>query len=191
MRNRTIGIITGIIALVSTGLSHVLNLGVGRLESATTPPSWMPFIESFGTTIVLVDITVDVLVAGVPLVLAIGFGYYLGHRIDVARGYFALVKAVGIGSTLGVLLGWGILLAQGFMSSSGSFGAVLLYGGSFLRLWINFAFVVALGIFAGATYAHFRMGDQPPIHPTEATADTRSKRDTDAETPELDSQSTR
>ena len=191
MRNRTIGLVSGIITLVSLGIAIVLNLTVGRWSAEGVTPGWVPVIETVGTTIVFADTIVNALMVGVPLGLALGFGYYLGSRVDVRSGYSSLLKAVGIGSTLGVLLAVSILFTQGFSSSPWSFGSVLVKVGTLLHFWMDFALLVSLGIFAGATFTHFRTRDQPPTHLTEATKETQSAQETESETTEFDSQPTR
>ena len=192
MRNRTIGITSGLITLVSLGIAVGLNLTVGRWSAEGVTPGWVPVVETVGTTIVFADAIVNVLMVGVPLGLALGFGYYLGSRVDVASMYTSLLKVVSVGSTLGVFLGWSVLFTQGMSTSSPwSFGSVLVTAGLLLGYWMDFAFTVVLGIFAGATFAHFRTRDQPPAHPTEATPDAQSAQETESETTELNSQPTR
>lgn len=124
----------------------------------------------------------SVIRVAVPPVVAVGLGYWLGRRLTVKRDYPLLIG-----------YGGGIMLAVFFVAQVMEMMVPLTLESGIVHGLMAFqeAWILLLGVFAGAALVHFRTDDQPPLHPTEATAEPRSEPDTESDTTELDSQPTR
>lgn len=138
---------------------------------------WLPAgdLYGFGAYAVFVETVV-------PPVIALVLGYWLGRRLIVNEDY-SLILGYGGGSMLAVFSAGRILQASGPLTHESGIVHVLAA--------IQEVSILLLGLFAGAVILHFRTGDQPPISPTEATAEPESAQETESETREFDSQPTR
>lgn len=194
MNKKLIGSIAATVSILSIGFQYVPAAVSDRLFADPTQiPSWIPIIETVGTTVLVYTYAADFVGAVVPMGLALAFGYVMGRRLNVAGEYPTFVKAVVVGSLLPGIIAWGLLLLLGNVSPSFSVGSLLVQSGFILNLVADSSLVVMVGAFAGAALAHFRAGDDVPVRPTTAddtTAASPSTADTSSDHEEQRSQPT-
>jgi hypothetical protein len=169
MDNKRIGAFAGIVSVLS--LIAQIGPGVivsGWIDRGAQFPGWAPTFGTAGQTMVVYQQFTGTIGPLVTVALALGLGYVIGKRVDLATSIRQFVGAVLIGSTVGLGVGWAVVLF-GFgsptVTDTASTFLVLL---TFVQQFVNVALIVTVGTVAGAALGHFQVRRQPPQQPLES-----------------------
>lgn len=175
MDSKRIATLSGVVVCL-TALSTGSSLFVESLfnSGGVDAPGWLPTVGSLGVTVLAYSSVASILVSLLTVGVTVGFGYYLGRRIDVTREYRRLIGSVVAGGVAGTVAAGGAVYAvESLLGEEGPITAsdavVTLFG--LLRAVFTSVPELAIGVFAGAALAQFRSGDRPPSPPTESGED--------------------
>ncbi|WP_276256514.1 hypothetical protein [Halomontanus rarus] len=173
MQNKQIGVLAGIVGILSICVQYVpsivLDIWIGGESSV------LPMIGTIGATTAIYNLVPRIVGPLFVYMLAVGLGYYLSTRIDIAQEYRRVGSMVAIGSSAPVaaaFLGATILSISNGDFSSISITVVVLYIGSFIVMFVSIAAPITVGALAGAAIASFRLANETPSQPTEAETDS-------------------
>lgn len=166
--------LAGAVGILSIVVQYVPSL----ILAGWTEGEWgsaLPIIGTVGESVALYNLLANIVGPLMTLTLAVGLGYYLSSRIDIAHEYRRVGTLVTIRSTAPVatvFLGEAAISAsKGGFSSATWFSLVLLIV-SFVSVLVSIIAPITVGALAGAAIASFRPVDKTPPRPTEA--DTNS-----------------
>lgn len=149
----------GILASVATILYRVVEVGTqitgGTIQRGDLPAS----LPAFGTveqTVSAYNLMLGIVDYLILAVVAIGFGYYVGRRVDMVQDYRRFVAAVAAGSIGGAIL---VGLIGQLIWGSHAFGEPNLAVRTLetVFLVVRLAVTVTVYAFAGAAFAQLRM----------------------------------
>ena len=169
MDNRRIGVLAGIVSV----LSLLAQIGPGMIVSGWINrgaqfPEWAPMFGTMGQTMVVYQQFTGTVGPLVTVGLALGLGYFIGKRVDLATNVRQFIGAVLIGSTLGLSVGWAVAMF-GFSSSTGTDAAsTFLVFVTFVQQFVNITLIVVVGTIAGAALGYFQVRRKHPQQPLEA-----------------------
>ena len=190
MTRKRVGVLAAASTLLSALVQYVPSIVIHGWANEGFP-TWLPTLDTPGTTVWLYTSINDVVAPLLTALLAIGVGYYAGRRVDVAREHRRFVGTVALGSVLSVVAGLGLLgmaglTASGMPTVDGMFVLQLL--GLLLGGLVNLSLPVVLGVFAGAALAHFETGRMRPRRPTETGAGDYSSANSASGSPPADTE---
>jgi hypothetical protein len=169
MDNKRIEILVGIVS----ALSLIAQIGPGVIVSGWINrgaqfPSWAPTFGTVGQTMVVYQQFTGTIGPLITVALALGLGYFIGKRVDLATNVRQFIGAVLIGSTVGLSVGWAVAIF-GFSNLTVTDAAsTFLVFVTFVQQFVNVALIVMVGTIAGATLGYFHARRQPPQQPLEA-----------------------
>lgn len=175
MDNKQIGALATLLGIVGFVIHHVPPLLLGKWVEGGTEAG-LPMIGTTGQTFVIYNLLIDITTPSVMFALAIGLGYYIGQRVDVAEEYRQLVGITAIGSAVGGAVAGTAFLFEVSTTAEDTFAAFLLVG-STAAMVVPVALIITVGTLAGAALAHFRAGDDSPSHPTEVETEAAKHSD--------------
>lgn len=170
MNSRRIAVLAGVIGVLSAVIKIVPALFLNFLFEQGTP-GWFPTAGTLGQTVVLYTYGIDIVGALLMVVLSVGFGYYVGHHLDLSDEYRPFLGAVVAGTTVPLLVAWGVGLGAFSLRMADGF-TILMVTGLLLRLFTTISLAVIVGGFAGAALAHFSTAAYTPPEADESTTDT-------------------
>ncbi|WP_337653023.1 hypothetical protein [Halomontanus rarus] len=175
MQNKQIGVLAGLVGMLSICVQYVpsivLDMWIGGESSV------LPMIGTVGATTAIYNLVPRIAGPLFVYMFAVGLGYYLSARIDIAQEYRRVGSMVAIGSSAPVaaaFLGATILSISNGDFSSISITVVVLYIGSFIVMLVSIAAPITVGAFAGAALSHFQTDDNTPSRPVNADTDSPS-----------------
>jgi hypothetical protein len=184
MENKRLGALAGVVGALALAAQTLPGMIVSRwIAAGPRFPTWAPTFGTAGETAVVYRSLTETAGPLVTLALAVGLGYYVGRRLDLAREYRRFVGTVSIGSTIGVGIAWAALVWYGGTAPTGAGDALLLLA-TLAQQFVAVALVVAAGAIAGAALGYFRARDRRPRRPAESADPSpvergdRSTRDT-------------
>lgn len=161
MNSNRVGVAAAGIGVFALGVRYGLSVAVERWVAGGFG-GLVPAIGSPGQTAVVYTQLAGIVAPLSTVALAVGLGYYVGGRIELAREYRRLVGAVGAGSTAGVTLAATASVLAGGSSAASDGIALLLLAVTFASALVSTALPITVGALAGAALAHFRAADGAP-----------------------------
>lgn len=163
MENKRLGALAGVVGALGLAAQVLPDIVVSRwINGGTQFPAWAPTFGTVGQTMVVYRYVTGTAGPLVTLALAVGLGYYVGTRLDLARDYRRVLGAVFVGSTVGVGVAWAaILLRYGNPAPTDAGDAFLLLA-AFVQQFVTVALVAVVGTVAGAALGYFRARERGP-----------------------------
>lgn len=170
MENKQIGMLAGVVGLLSIGVQYVPSFALAGLANGGGS-SILPMIEPVGQSVALYQLLANIAGPLITFMLAVGLGYYLSGRVDITREYRRVGSLVAIGSStaVGTVFFIGAIVS---VSNGGSFSVlglpIVLLVGSVVMMLVVVAVPITVGALAGAAVAHFQAVEKTPSRPTES-----------------------
>jgi membrane protein DedA with SNARE-associated domain len=174
MDSKRIAVFAGIIGVLSAVVKTAPRVLLGTLNLFEQgAPGWLPTVGTLGQTVLLYIYGTEIVGALLLVVLTVGFGYYVGQQLDLSDEYRQFFGAVVAGTTVPLLVAWGVGVGAFLLGISSGFDVVMVTA-LLLRLFATISLPVIVGGFAGAALTHFSTTEDTPLEPDEATTDTTS-----------------
>ena len=161
----------GVLSAVIQAAPDLLMSRFGDVLIQHGPPGWLPTFDTVGQTVLLYSHGATITGSLLLIVLVVGFGYYVGQRLDLGKEYRRLSKAVAAGTTVPLVAAWATGVGAAVIGVLSGFSVVLITV-LVLRLFVAVSLPVVIGVFADAALAHFASIEYSSSHPDEANTDT-------------------
>lgn len=154
MNNKRIAVLASVIGVLSLVVQLAPQIFVNRWIG-NGPPSWLPTFGTLGQTALVYTNGTEVIGLLFMVVLAVGFGYYVGQRIALRREYQRFLGAVAAGTLIPFVIAYGVTVLYDLFSG-GALGVETVFFPlvSLLGLFVPVSLVVTVAAFAGAAFAH-------------------------------------
>jgi len=172
MDSKRIAVFAGVIGIVSTIAKFAPDILIDGLFVSSLP-SWLPTYGTIGQTATLYIYGTDIVGALLPILLAVGFGYYAGQQLDLTHEHRRFSRAVVAGTTVPLIAAWIIGVGAFVFWASGVFN-LIMGTAMLLRLFTAISLPVIVGTFAGAALAQFSKVEHSPPEPDKTSTDTTS-----------------
>lgn len=167
MDTKRLGAISGLLGILVWVFQFIPEAIVHLWSTPSGMPEGLPMIGTAGVSATVYIQVSEALGPLGTLLIAIGFGYYLGCRVAIAREYRRFLATVAIGSSLGI----GLVLG-GASIFTPTTGTILVNASLFFNAIVNVVLVLTVGAFAGAMIVHLQAFD--PESPGSMETDTPS-----------------
>lgn len=186
MNTKRLGAISGLLGILVWIVQFIPEAIVNLWSTPSGLPEGLPMIGSAGVSATVYIQVSETLGPLGTLLIAIGFGYYLGRRVAIAREYRRVLATVAIGSSLGI----GLVLG-GASILNPTTGTLLVTAALFFNAIVNVVLVLPVGTFAGATIVHLQAFDPKSPGSTETDAPSPPPSEDESSTDQSDIRSQR
>lgn len=169
-RFATLAGVIGVLGALATFVPGILLDSLFRPRVTQGLPGWLPTFGTIGETATLYTYAADIVGPLSMMVLAVGFGYYAGRRIDLGDEYRGFFRAIVAGTTIPLVVAWGIGIGAFAVGVSSAFNAAIVTA-LVLLLFATVSLPVIVGIFAGTALTHFATNGSTPPESDEASTD--------------------
>ncbi|WP_157972323.1 hypothetical protein [Saliphagus sp. LR7] len=168
MDTKRLGAISGLFGILVWIVQFIPEAIFNHWTGSSGIPEGLPVIGSAGASATVYTQVSEALGPLGTLLIAIGFGYYIGRRIVVAREYHRFLVTIAIGSSLGI----GLVLGGAFILPNPTTVTFVVASALFFDAVVNVVLVLTVGAFAGAMIVHLQAFD--PSSPGSTKTDTPS-----------------
>lgn len=170
MNSKRIGVVAGLVGILGVAIQSAPAIILGRWIDRGFEGT-LPMIGSIGQTVTIYNDIGGFVGPLATLSMAVGLGWYVARRVNIATEYRRVGGALAIGSTLGVLIGGAPILFGIPETPSMTLTTGLILAAAGLRMLVEVALLTTIGAIAGAALVTFRT-DERPGTPTDADTST-------------------
>ena len=154
MNDTRIGVFAGVLGFVGVAVTllpkWLLSQGI---DSGF--PAWVPQFGSLGSTTLTYQYLHRLVTPLLILGLAVGFGYYVGTRVDLRSEYRRFLGIIAGGTGVSVTVAWVVYVVYGVMANPVDDGTIIILVSLFGAWLVEISLVTTAGVLAGVTLVTF------------------------------------